>query len=93
MRCAGPAACSGRIVASTRIRRGAGARAAAKGKRVVVAKASYVLAAGQSKQVRVRLTRAGAKLLKKAGRLSVSVKVTVGGGPAVTKKITLRRSR
>jgi Putative Ig domain len=63
-----------------------------KGKTIVLAKASYVLARGKTKTVSLRLTKAGKTALRSARTRAVKVKlaVSVRGGRAVTRTVAVR---
>lgn len=65
VRCAAAANCSGALELHARGRR--------------IGRARYALAAGATATVRVKLTRAGRRFVRRAGRLRVSARVTAGG--------------
>jgi len=64
------------------MRRGARRRAAA-ARVVVIARGRFSVAAGGSKVVKVRLTRAGRRLLRRRGELTVRAVVSRRGGPNI----------
>lgn len=65
------------------VRRSALRASAAAAKRIVIARSRYSVAAGQSKLVTVRLTRAGRRVLKKRRRVTVTAVVSRRGGPNI----------
>jgi hypothetical protein len=81
LRCAASSRCTGRV------------RLVARGSRVAQAAAPggtrFAIAAGRSKAVRVRLTRRGRAVLRRAGRMRVVVAVAGRGGVA-RRAVTLR---
>ncbi len=60
---------------------------------VVIGKATAKLAAGQSKQLTVRLNRTGRSLLKRFKHLSGKLKVTSGGKVVGTKGVSVKAER
>ena len=77
------------------VRRGARRRAAA-ARMVVVARGRFSLAAGASKVVKVPLTRAGRRLLRKRRELTVKAVVARRGGPNIgqsSERTTLKLKR
>jgi len=59
------------------------ASAAAAGRAVVIARSRFSLAAGVSKVVKIRLTRAGRRLLRKRRAVTVTAVVARRGGPNI----------
>jgi len=89
LRCAAAAACAGKLqlLAPTAKK---GARAAAK-QPVSYGKATYKLKAGGKATVKIALTPAARKLLRKRAKVAAVLQLTPTGGKATTKKVTLRR--
>ena len=103
--CTGPGGttCSGKVAVSVRVRK--------RGKKILavlsqaktrivrtnVGTATYTIAAGRFKTVRVKLNRNGRALLKRFGRLKVTVRVTVttsyGAKQLTSKRVTIKRKR
>ena len=65
------------------MRRAALRASAAATRRILVARSRYSVAAGESKLVRVRLTRAGRRVLRKRRRGTVTAVVSRRGGPNI----------
>jgi hypothetical protein len=65
LQCVGNGDCHGTLNLTTKVRRGPGK----KGKRLVIARAPFDLAAGASATVRVKLTRRGRQMLKRRRKL------------------------
>jgi hypothetical protein len=74
------AACKGAVTVRT-----------AKGRKVVLARATFRLARAGTRTAKVRLTRSAMKRLKKARRLPVAVVVTAAGAARVQRSATLAR--
>ncbi|HEX6582280.1 MAG TPA: S8 family serine peptidase [Thermoleophilaceae bacterium] len=66
--------------------------AAARKRRLVVARKTFMVPAGGRARLKVRLTRKGLRVLKRVRRLPVSVKVTLGTRTA-SRRVTLRAPR
>jgi hypothetical protein len=86
MSCPGPGSCQGalRLIArvATQAKRARGRASAARAKRVrnlVIGRASFSIAVGETKLVRVPLTRKGLALLRKAGKRGLKVKLRGSG--------------
>ena len=56
-----------------------------------LAKSSYTIAPGESQKVKLKLSKAGRKLLDKRGKLKVELTIDPNEGDSVTKTIKLRR--
>ncbi|HKP21905.1 MAG TPA: hypothetical protein VJT68_10335 [Thermoleophilaceae bacterium] len=65
------------------VRRSALRPAASAAGKIVIARSRYSVAAGQSKLVAVRLTRAGRRVLRKRRRVTVTAVVSRRGGPNI----------
>jgi hypothetical protein len=76
VRCAAAANCSGALELHARGRR--------------IGRTRYALAAGATGTVRVKLTRAGRRFVRSAGRLRVSARVTAGGKRTASVLLTIR---
>jgi len=89
LRCAANEKCAG---AAQVLARGAGGRATAAAKKPVsYGKASYSIAAGKKATLKVKLTAAARKALKRKRKLAATLTLTPKGGTAVSKKVTLKR--
>jgi hypothetical protein len=90
--CSGTSACTGNATMASG--QGGGSRvAAASVKATTVAKSRYSIAAGTTAKIKLKLTVAGKKLLRKAhGKLKVTLTITPSdsGAKAITKKLTLK---
>ena len=76
VRCAAAASCSGALELHARGRR--------------IGRTRYALAAGATGTVRVKLTQAGRRFVRRAGRLRVSARVTAGGKRTASVLLTIR---
>ncbi|HEY7632598.1 MAG TPA: hypothetical protein VH817_17965 [Thermoleophilaceae bacterium] len=88
VRCLSADQCRGLIVLQSA--RAVGAITSAKRKTATYGKARYSIAAGKAKKVKVKLSRAGKRLLKKHRRPKVWLNVT-SGGKTGTARVTLKR--
>ena len=75
--------CRGTIRLFVRRLRAAAAAAAPSTRRIVIARGRYSVAAGESKVVKVRLTRAGRRVLRKRRSVKVTAVVSRRGGPNI----------
>jgi PKD repeat protein len=85
---AGGAATAGKIDLTTRVKKKV--KGKTKTTTVKVGSLTFSVAAGQSKAIKIKLSSAGFKLLKKQKRLSVSAAISVTGGGKTTKALTLK---
>jgi hypothetical protein len=87
--CRSPQECAGLLRLQNQAAHGA--TAARKGKRMrTYGKTRFRIKAGQTKTVKVPLTRAGKRLVRKRKRLSVFLNVRLHSGRVVSKRISLR---
>jgi hypothetical protein len=84
--CRGAGACQGslRLVARVKARKGKGKGKGAKGserrvRNIVIGRASFSIPVGLTKTIRVRLTRKGKQLVRRAGRRGLKVKLRGSG--------------
>jgi len=90
--CRSQGECAGVLALQSRAARVATAAGKARRSRTVTyAKARFAIAAGTTAKVRMRLTRAGRRLVRKSRHPRVFAKVVVKGTPTVSKRIVLRR--
>ena len=88
--CRSASECAG--VLKLQSRRAAGATAtAARARTRTYGKARFRVAAGKSKQIRVRLNRVGKRLVRRRKRVRVYVNMTLASKKVVSKRILLRR--
>lgn len=88
--CTSPQECAGLLALQNRAARGA--TAAKKGMRTrTYGKTGFRIKAGQTKTVKVPLTKAGKRLMRKRKRRQVFLNVTLKSERVVSKRITLRR--
>ncbi len=88
--CRSPQGCAGMLRLQNRAARGVTAARNAKRMRTY-GKARYRSKAGKTKTVKVPLTRAGKRLMRKHNRRRVFLNVRLEGGRVVSKRISLRR--
>lgn len=81
--------CGGFLVVS----QPAAKKASASRKRKVLARASFLVSPGKTKRVRVKLSKAGRKLLQQEGRLKVVLTIRPNEGEAVSVRRTLKWHR
>jgi bacillolysin len=99
LRCRGAGACQGSLKLVARVKAGKGKNAkASKKKRVrnlVVGRAGFSIAAGRTKTIRVRLTGKGKRLVRRAGKRGLKVKLRGKGvaNRAVKLKLKSRRGK
>jgi hypothetical protein len=87
--CRSPQECAGLLRLQNRAAQGA--TAAKKGKRIrTYGKTRFRIEAGQTKTVKVPLTKAGKRLMRNRKRRSVFLNVKLSSGQVVSKRITLR---
>lgn len=95
LKCVGTSSCTG--TEALTVKSGARSRAArSKTKVTAIAKASYKVAAGKTAEIKLKLTPAGKKLLKKAhGKLKVTLTITPknDGAKATTQTISLNSKK
>lgn len=89
--CRSPRECAGVLALQSRRARGATRAGMAKRRRgVTFARGRFTIAAGTTANVRMRLTKAGRRLVRKHRRPRVFANVAVKGTPTISKRIALR---
>ena len=73
--CRGAGACRGSLKLIVRVKAGKGKRSKKRVRNLVIGRAGFVIPAGRAKTIRVRLTGKGKRLLRKAGKHGLKVKL------------------
>lgn len=96
LRCPGLGACSGklRLIARVKVGKGKGAKSSKRRVRnLVIGRAAFALGAGKSRLLRVPLTRKGRRLVRRAGKRGLRVKLRGKGVKSRSVRLKVKRRR